>query len=254
MEQLEWDIRPAPSPGGAMVATVRGDLDPPARPDFVVRLADVLVRHRHVVVDAADLHPQHAEVVHAFTEALSLAGGWPVACFAIAGADPTLRALLTSSGVAHRVPVYEDVARALAHLGDRPTLLREWWRFSVDPHAPRRARSHIRDVCARWGVGDEVREAAEIVVTELVTNSVEHASSASVVEVEGRGDTLRVTVRDYGIGHTIPEATTWVAPPTSSPRGRGLAMVAAVSREWGIDRHDDGTTIWAEMTPTSVAG
>jgi anti-sigma regulatory factor (Ser/Thr protein kinase) len=88
------------------------------------------------------------------------------------------------------------------------------------------------------------------VITELVTNAVEHATSPSVVEVERHGDAFRVAVRDYDTGHTghdVPEATTWHAPPTSSPRGRGLAMVAAVSHTWGVLRHPDGKTVWAEM-------
>ncbi|MDL5160559.1 ATP-binding protein [Actinomycetospora termitidis] len=252
MQQIAWQVRAAPSRGGAVVATVEGDLDRTGREAFVAALTDLLVDHHRVVVDVSALRPQHASVVHAFTEAIERTGGWPSACLALAAPDPTLAALLTGSGVAHRVPVFADVAEAAAHLDDRPRLLRAWWRFTVDPHAPGLARAKVRDTCDRWGVGDQVREAAEIVVTELVTNSVEHATSASVVSVERRDTTLLMTVRDYGVGHRIPEAPSWVAPPTSSPRGRGLAMVAAVSREWGIRRHPDGTTIWAEMTPGSV--
>ncbi|WP_018332720.1 ATP-binding protein [Actinomycetospora chiangmaiensis] len=252
MQQLAWETRPAPSSGEAVVVTVRGDLDRADRESFVARLTDLLLSHHGVVLEAAELRPGHAAVVHAFTEALDRTGGWPAACLAIVAPDPALAALLTGSGVARRVPVFDDLGQALAHLGDRPALLRMWWRFTVDPHAPGRARAHVRATCARWHVSDTVREAAEIVVTELVTNSVEHATSASVVEMEGLGPTLRVTVRDYGVGFRIPEADTWTAPPTSSPRGRGLAMVAAVSREWGLQRHPDGTTIWSEMDPESV--
>ncbi|GLZ56000.1 ATP-binding protein [Actinomycetospora sp. NBRC 106378] len=252
MQQLAWQTRAVPSSGGAVVATVRGDLDRGDREQFVAHLADLLVRHQRVVLETAELRPRHASVVHVFTEALARTGGWPSACLAIVAPDPSLAALLTGSGTTHRVPVFDDVAEALAHLDDRPELLRDWWRFTVDPHAPGRARQNVRETCTRWGVSDSVREAAEIVVTELVTNSVEHATSASVVEIESRAATLRVTVRDYGVGYRIPAADTWTAPPTSSPRGRGLAMVAAVSREWGLRRHPDGVTIWSEMTPESV--
>jgi len=172
------------------------------------------------------------------------------ACLALVAPEPTLAALLTASRVADEVPVYADTAHALSHLADRPLVVREGWRFEVDPHAPGRARSYIRDLCRRWGLEGEVREAAEIVITELVTNAVEHATSPSVVEVERHGDAFRVAVRDYDTGrtgHDVPEATTWHAPPTSSPRGRGLAMVAAVSHTWGVLRHPDGKTVWAEM-------
>ncbi len=250
MQKLSWEVSPAPPPGGAVVATVKGDLDRAGRPDFVTTLADLLSEHHGVVLDVAELVPQHSSLVHAFTEAQSRSGGWPGACLALVAPDPALAALLTASRVADEVSVYPDTAHALSHLADRPLVVRDGWRFEVDPHAPGRARANIRDLCRRWGLEGDVREAAEIVITELVTNAVEHATSPSVVEVERHGDAFRLAVRDYdtgGPGHDVPAATTWQAPPTSSPRGRGLAMVAAVSHTWGVLRHPDGKTVWAEM-------
>jgi hypothetical protein len=240
VEKLAWDVRPASPSGGAVIATVRGDLDRPGRPDLVATLARLLLEHHSVVLDVSRLVPHHSSAVHAFTEALGRTGGWPRACLALVAPEPALAALLTASRVADEVPVYADTGTALSHLADRPLVVREGWRFDVDPHAPGRARSYIRDLCRRWGLEGEVREAAEIVITELVTNAVEHATSPSVVEVERHGDAFRG-------GHYVPEATTWHAPPTSSPRGRGLAMVAAVSHTWGVLRHPDGKTVWAEM-------
>ncbi|MCD2198218.1 ATP-binding protein [Actinomycetospora endophytica] len=249
MQKLAWEVRPAPPSGGAVVASVRGDLDRANRAALVASLAELLGEHRGVVLDVSELRPGQSSAVHAFTDALARAGGWPRACLALVAPGPELAALLTSSRVADEAPVYADVTEALARLADRPDVLRDGWRFDVDPHAPGRARSQVRELCRRWGLGREVREAAEIVVTELVTNAVEHALSPSVVEIERHGDAFRMAVRDYGSGadHVVPEATSWHAPPTSSPRGRGLAMVAAVSRTWGVLRHPDGKTIWAEM-------
>jgi anti-sigma regulatory factor (Ser/Thr protein kinase)/anti-anti-sigma regulatory factor len=249
VEKLAWDVRSAPPTGGAVVVSVRGDLDRAGRADLVTSLAELLGKHRGVVLDVSGLHLQHSSAVHAFTEALARAGGWPRACLALVAPDPALAALLTASRVADEASVYADVAEALSHLADRPTVLRDGWRFGVDPHAPGRARSRVRDLCRRWGLEGETREAAEIVITELVTNAVEHALSPSVVEVQRHGDAFRMAVRDYdhGSGHDVPEALSWHAPPASSPRGRGLAMVAAVSRAWGVLRHPDGKTIWAEM-------
>jgi anti-sigma regulatory factor (Ser/Thr protein kinase) len=250
VEKLVWEVGPASPSGGAVVATVEGDLDRPGRAQFVTTLAGLLADHHRVVLNVSGLVPHHSSAVYAFTEALSRTGGWPRACLALVAPEPTLAALLSASRVADEVPVYADTAHALSHLADRPRVVREGWRFDVDPHAPGRARAHIRDLCDRWGLEGEVKEAAEIVITELVTNAVEHATSPSVVEVERHGNSFRVAVRDYGIGsigHDVPEATSWHAPPTSSPRGRGLAMVAAVSHAWGVLRHPDGKTVWAEM-------
>ncbi len=255
MQKLAWDVRPASPTGGAVVVSVEGDLDRAGRDEFVTGLAALITQHHAVVLDVAALVPSQSSTVHVFTEALARAGGWPGACLALVAPDPALASLLTASRVDQEVPVYGTVAEALTHLGERPPVVRESWRFEVDPHAPGHARARVRDVCRRWGLGAEVREAAEIVITELLTNAVEHATSASVVEVERHGDAFRMAVRDYDTGttgHDVPAARTWQVPPTSSPRGRGLAMVAAVSRSWGVLRHPDGKTVWAEMRARPV--
>jgi anti-sigma regulatory factor (Ser/Thr protein kinase) len=250
VQKLAWDVRPASPAGGAVLVSVEGDLDRTGRAEFVSGLAGLLTEHHAVVLDVSSLVPHHSSTVHVFTEALTRAGGWPGVCLALVAPDPALASLLTASRVDQEVPVYDDVTDAVSHLADRPPVLRDGWRFDVDPHAPGRARAKVRDVCRRWGLDADVREAAEIVITELLTNAVEHATSPSVVEVERHGDAFRMAVRDYDTGttgHDVPAATAWQAPPTSSPRGRGLAMVAAVSRAWGVLRHPDGKTVWAEM-------
>jgi anti-sigma regulatory factor (Ser/Thr protein kinase) len=255
VQKLAWDVRPASPAGGAVVATVEGDLDRAGRAEFVVGLTALIIEHHAVVLDVAALVPHHSSTVHVFTEALARAGGWPGACLGLVAPDPSLASLLTASRVDQEVPVYDTVDEALQHLGDRPPVVRDSWRFDVDPHAPGHARARVREVCQRWGLDADVREAAEIVITELLTNAVEHATSPSVVEVERHGDAFRMSVRDYdtgATGHDVPAAASWQVPPTSSPRGRGLAMVAAVSHDWGVLRHPDGKTVWAEMTARSA--
>lgn len=214
-----------------------------ARP-LVERVCLLMRRYGAVVADLSRVDLVHSGAVHAFAEAAARAGEWPEVRLALAAPDATTAALLVSSRVAERVPVHPDVDAALAHLDERPTLVRGWWRFGVDPRAPGDARTHVRRVCGHWSVDEEAREAAEIVVTELVTNAVEHAESRSVVEVERREHLLRLTVRDFDLA-PLPEAH---LPAPTSPRGRGLAMVAAVAASWGVEPHSDGKTVWAEMT------
>ncbi|MHC1562439.1 ATP-binding protein [Actinomycetospora sp. C-140] len=210
---------------------------------LVTRLSEALRDHGAVVVDLSGVRLTHSGAVYAFAEAASRAGEWPEVRLALAAPDPTMAALLVSSRVAQRVPVHPDVASAAAHLDERPELVRSFWHFQVDPRAPGEARGHVRRVCARWTVDEEAREAAEIVVTELVTNAVEHAASTSVVEVERREHTFLLTVRDFDLA-PLPAVH---LPDPSSPRGRGLAMVAAVASAWGVEAHRDGKTVWAEM-------
>ncbi|GLZ49433.1 hypothetical protein Acsp06_56180 [Actinomycetospora sp. NBRC 106375] len=210
---------------------------------LVSRLCEALRDHGAVVVDLSGVRLTHSGAVYAFAEAASRAGEWPEIRLALAAPDATMATLLVSSRVAQRVPVHPDVASAAAHLDERPELVRSFWHFQVDPRAPGEARGHVRRVCARWTVDEEAREAAEIVVTELVTNAVEHAASTSVVEVERREHIFRLTVRDFDLA-PLPAVH---LPAPSSPRGRGLAMVAAVASAWGVEAHRDGKTVWAEM-------
>lgn len=231
------------TPGRPVVVRLSGRLSETTAHSLVERLCTLLTRHGAVVADVSEVELTHSGAVHAFTEAAARAGEWPDVRLAIAAPDRTTAALLVSSRVAERVPVHPDVATALDHLDERPDRVRGWWRFGIDPHAPGDARQHVRRVCGRWSVDDDAREAAEIVVTELVTNAVEHAVSASVVEVERSAHALRLTVRDFDLA-PLPEAH---LPEPTSPRGRGLAMVAAVATSWGVEPHRDGKTVWAEM-------
>jgi anti-sigma regulatory factor (Ser/Thr protein kinase) len=234
---------PDPPPGSPVVVALSGQLSERAVRPLVQRLHALLVRHGGVVADVSAVELTHSGAVHAFAEAAARAGEWPDVRLALAGPDATLAALLASSRVAERVLVHTDVATAIAHLDDRPELLRGYWHFEVDPRAPGDARGHVRRVCRRWGIDEDAREAAEIVVTELVTNAVEHASSASVVEVWRRDRSLRLMVRDFDLA-VLPGAH---LPDPTAPRGRGLAMVAAVAQSWGVDPHRDGKTVWAQM-------
>ena len=225
--------------------TVRlvGTLTVTNAPGLAARLCGELTTHGAVVADASALVVEDAVAVHAFADAVLEAGEWPDVRLALATGDRETVRLLAASRVDQRVVVRPDVAAAVAALGERPDLVRAFWYFDISEYAPGTARAHVRRVCGRWAVDAEVCEAAEIVVTELVTNAVEHASSRSLVEVERRANAFRMTVRDYDTS-SLPEA---VLPPPSSSRGRGLAMVAAVSREWGVHHHTDGKTVWAEM-------
>lgn len=230
-------------PGAPAVVSLRGPLSELTHRPLVERLGGLLARHGGVVVDVSDVALVHTGAVHAFSEAVARAGEWPDVRLALAAPDATLAAVLVASRVAEGVPVHPDVTTALAHLDDRPEVLRGSWHFDVDPRAPADARGHVRRICRRWGIDEDAREAAEIVITELVTNAVEHASSTSVVQVWRRDRSLHLTVRDFDLA-VLPAAH---LPDPTAPRGRGLAMVAAVARTWGVEPHRDGKTVWAEM-------
>jgi anti-sigma regulatory factor (Ser/Thr protein kinase) len=106
--------------------------------------------------------------------------------------------------------------------------------------------------CARRGLtgfldGSRLTADAVTCLSELVTNSIEHSESrvpggqvtVRATLADGR---LRVEVEDQG-GPWCPAAT-----HAEGPGGRGLRIVAALSREWGKTAESARPrTVWFEM-------
>ncbi len=93
---------------------------------------------------------------------------------------------------------------------------------------------------------DPEREGADAVLlmlSELATNAVQHATSDFVVSVSrlpGRG-VIRVGVSDTAPGHPVPRE-----PDAEALHGRGLHIVRTLADSWGIEMHQDrpGKTVW----------
>ena len=59
---------------------------------------------------------------------------------------------------------------------------------------------------------------------------------------------MRIEVVDDALG--LPQAA---VVPASAQRGRGLALVAALSSRWGYEKKPRGKRVWAEL-PARRAG
>jgi hypothetical protein len=95
-------------------------------------------------------------------------------------------------------------------------------------------------------IGDaptELREAVSVMVSELSTNALLHASGGFEVAVDRSDLTLCVSVSDRGDGEPVLQAPTF-----SEPHGRGLRIVAALSDEWGISATSDGKAVWFRIS------
>jgi two-component sensor histidine kinase len=103
-------------------------------------------------------------------------------------------------------------------------------------------RTQVTAVLTEWDVHGEAAEPTLLVVTELLTNAVEHARPP-----------LRVTLR---LGHEfvrveVCDAT--LEPPRFHPqeaegRGHGGQIVAALALRHGWTPHPDGKTVWADVS------
>lgn len=109
------------------------------------------------------------------------------------------------------------------------------------------ARRFTSDILTKWGLAARVRENAELAVSELVGNAIEHGNGTTELVVSWADDVLRVDVVDQN-----PELPTLLRPDPGEDRHRGMLIVAALSTRWGTDRTAAGKTVWAEL-PCGVA-
>lgn len=103
-----------------------------------------------------------------------------------------------------------------------------------------------QDLLARE-VSDEVVGEAELVTTELVTNALRHATPLSDRTVrihwKARGNCVEIEVSDGG-SDTEPVPAARAVWATS---GRGLRIVRSIAHEWGVQRDEKQTTVWAAL-------
>lgn len=113
--------------------------------------------------------------------------------------------------------------------------------------APREARAAVLSA-----LGDQLSRAAArdvaLVVSELVTNSVQHAATGPAqrlgVEVGVLGNVVLIAVSDCG-SRFVPRLTRR-AP--EAPEGLGLMLVDRLARSWAVARDGAGATrVWCEL-------
>jgi len=110
------------------------------------------------------------------------------------------------------------------------------------------ARRRVRAELSLLDLPEAVLDDAEVVVSELLGNSVRHARpiAGGVLLLSWRvgDDNLIIRVTDGGGGRGI---TTRDANPLSDS-GRGLHIVERLSLEWGVTEHAGGLrSVWAVL-------
>lgn len=196
-----------------------------------------------VLIDLSRLRCTQPAFVTVFPTALAIAGGWPSARLVLYRADGPMRSMLLATRIPDTVPLAADLASARALFDRRPPQVRRHRDLPMHNAAAGAARRFVRESCEIWAVDPAIREIAELLSSELVTNAVEHAHSSTRLTVTGTGSALRVSVRDY--------SRTIIPRPrpidVGAFRGRGLHLVAALSQSWGVHQHSEGKTIWLNL-------
>jgi anti-sigma regulatory factor (Ser/Thr protein kinase) len=109
------------------------------------------------------------------------------------------------------------------------------------------ARRLVRDVLGTWAAPHD-RLDAELLVTELVANVVDHARvDVLTLELALAGAWLRIGVVD---GNAVRPVVRELS--TAQQRGRGMQLVAAIADRWGAEDHEGGKRVWVELAPARV--
>jgi anti-sigma regulatory factor (Ser/Thr protein kinase) len=102
-------------------------------------------------------------------------------------------------------------------------------------------RRFVAATLEAWGL-DRLEWDAAQVVSELANNAVCHAGSPFRVLVRRVPDGVRIGVQDAGL---LEPRTQQAADDAVD--GRGMAIIAALSEDWGCDRLADGKFTWADL-------
>ena len=121
--------------------------------------------------------------------------------------------------------------------------------FPPSSSSPAAARRFVQSWMATWGRQHRSDDAV-LIVSELVTNSIEYSSTtAVVVDLACTDGTVYLAVSDSAT-HNLPVLR---RPGQGTHAGRGLRIVSASATWWGVTASSDTKTVWAELTTDGTA-
>ncbi|WP_149829515.1 SpoIIE family protein phosphatase [Streptomyces tailanensis] len=137
----------------------------------------------------------------------------------------------------------DDVALLLARTRRLPAHRVASWELPADPARVAEARKTTARQLGLWGL-DELAFTTELVVSELVTNAIRHATGPIRLRLILER-TLICEVFDGG-----PTAPHLRHPRTTDEGGRGLFLISQFTQRWGTRFLPEGKVIWAEQSLT----
>jgi anti-anti-sigma factor len=160
-------------------------------------------------------------------------------------ANRATREAISRSGVACFMPVYANekgAMKAIDRLAGR-TVRRAEAQLPPNLTSLRESRRLVREWLTGWSLPGLI-PVALVVVNVFVENVLEHTGSDPVMRIEADGVTATIAVSD---GSNAPALRL-----DSPPKGidvSGLAIVDALSRDWGSTPTSSGKTVWAIIGP-----
>lgn len=135
----------------------------------------------------------------------------------------------------------DDVALLVAELAGLERHRVRAWELSGDRSEVAVARAVVREALRGWGL-EPIADTAELLVSELVTNALRHASGP----VE-----LQTLLLDEVVTFAVSDADTPLPRRRRSTvldeGGRGLQLVASMAERWGARHTAAGKVVWCEL-------
>ena len=141
----------------------------------------------------------------------------------------------------------DDVALLLAHVGGAPgggTTARH--AVVAGARAVARARELVADVLRAWQLPEERLAEVVLLASELVTNALLHGQPPVELRLRHGVGEVVLEVEDHAT--YLPRR---LRPTLEDEHGRGLQIVAALSRQWGTRPTAHGKVVWCVLTTAS---
>ncbi len=134
----------------------------------------------------------------------------------------------------------DDIALLAASFDGIPAEDVAHWYLQPRHETPGRARRLAAHTLRRWGL-DHLIEPTELMVSELVTNAVQHATRPVTLSL------VRTSRLRCEVGDDSPLLPRRRRAGPEDERGRGLQIVARCADRWGATRLGAGKVVWFEQ-------
>lgn len=114
-----------------------------------------------------------------------------------------------------------------------------------EPRSAATARGLVRTALTTWGSGQEPIDKGTLIISELVSNAVQHARLTSIRVLVSHPTPTTVLLAVVDRSKSIPSART--DSNGDQVHGRGLLLVDALSDRWGTELYRWGKQVWSEL-------
>ena len=166
----------------------------------------------------------------------------------VPAAEDPLAVRLNRLGTKRFLPLYDTLPQARTAVASGLPLTDQLQQaLPPDPRSAKQARLMVAEACRAWNLV-HLLYPAQLVVSELAANAIQHAGTDMLVTVSRRGGGLNIAVRDGN--PQLPRLRRSAAVENSlGEGGRGLQIVQNAAAGWGaLPTHErDGKVVWATL-------